>query len=114
MSRDQIIKIGMVILVVVLLCAVIITSTGMFGKIGGYANAELYTSGDTEITEDVKKIDVSWTSGKVTVAYHAENTVSLKDGPSPTTKSFSGGLTAIPCGFSLRNPASAGICRKRN
>ena len=79
MSRDQIIKIGMVILVVVLLCAVIITSTGMFGKIGGYANAELYTSGDTEITEDVKKIDVSWTSGKVTVAYHAENTVSLKE-----------------------------------
>ena len=79
MSRDQIIKIGMVILVVVLLCAVIITSTGMFGKIGGYANAELYTSGDTEITEDIKKIDVSWTSGKVTVAYHAENTVSLKE-----------------------------------
>ena len=79
MTRDQIIKIGMVVLVVVLLCAVIITSTGMLGNIGGYANAERYTSGDTEIREDIQKIDVSWTSGKVTVAYHAENTISLKE-----------------------------------
>jgi DUF4097 and DUF4098 domain-containing protein YvlB len=79
MSRDQIIKIGMVVLVVVLVCAVIITSTGMFGSSGGYANAEKYTSGDTEIQEDIKKIDVTWTSGKVTVAYHTENTIGLKE-----------------------------------
>ena len=81
MSREQIIKIAMVICVVVLLCAVIITSTGMFGTngINGYANAEKYTAGETEITAAVHHLDVNWTSGKVIVAYHPENTVKLEE-----------------------------------
>ena len=81
MSRDQIIKIAMVVCVVVLLCAVIITSTGMFGDtgIGGYANADRYTSGDAQITDEIRNLDINWTSGKVTVAYHAENTVTLRE-----------------------------------
>ncbi len=81
MSRDQIIKIAMVICIVVLLCAVIITSTGMFGGtgIGGYADAEKYTSGDTEISKPVKNLDIRWTSGKIIFAVHAENTVILQE-----------------------------------
>ena len=81
MSRDQIIKIAMVVCVVVLLCAVIVTSTGLFGAngIGGYANAEKYTAGGTEITGGVKNLDVNWTSGRVIVAYHAEDTVKLEE-----------------------------------
>ena len=81
MSREQIIKIAMVVLVVVLLCAVIITSTGMinFDGIGGYANADMYTAGGTEIRDEIRNIDIDWTCGKVTVAYHAENTVTLQE-----------------------------------
>ena len=81
MNREKVIKIAMVVCVVVLLCAVIITSTGMFGEmgIGGYANAEMYTAGPAEITEAVKNLDISWTAGKVTVVYHAGNTVTLEE-----------------------------------
>ena len=81
MNREQIIKIAMVVLVVVLLCAVIITSTGVINSdgIGGYANADMYTAGGTEITDEIRNIDIDWTCGKVTVAYHAENTVTLQE-----------------------------------
>lgn len=81
MSRDQKIKIAMVICAVIVLCAVIITSTGWFSSsgIGGYANAEKYTAGATELKEGIKNLNVNWTSGKVIIAYHAENTVALQE-----------------------------------
>ena len=81
MSRDQKIKIAMVVCVVVLACAVVITTTGMFNTsgIGGYANADQYTAGDTELSGKVQNLDINWTSGKVTVVYHEGNTVSLKE-----------------------------------
>ena len=81
MSREKMVKIAMVVLVVVLLSAVIITSTGMLGNsgIGGYANAEKYTSGDTEITDGIKNLDINWTSGRVNIAYHSGNTVILQE-----------------------------------
>ena len=81
MNRDQIIKIAMVVCVVVLLCAVIGTSTGLFGGsgIGGYANAEKYTSGDTEFTDEIRNLDINWTAGKVIVAYHAGSTATLRE-----------------------------------
>ena len=81
MSRDQKIKIAMVVCATVLLCAVIITSTGMLKTtgIGGYAHADQYTAGSAEITESVKNLDINWTSGKVTVAHHAENTVLIRE-----------------------------------
>lgn len=81
MSRDQIIKIAMVVCVVVLLCAVIVTSTGLFGGsgIGGYANAEKYTSGDTDIKDEIKNLDINWTAGQVKVAYHTGSTATLRE-----------------------------------
>ena len=81
MSRDQIIKIAMVVCVVILLCAVIITSTGIvnFNGIGGYANAEMYTAGNTEITGGFRKVDINWTSGKVTVVYHSKEAAVLEE-----------------------------------
>ena len=81
MNREKVIKIAMVVCVAVLLCAVIVTSTGMFSGtgIGGYANAEMYTSGDAEITNEVRNLDVNWTAGKVTVAYRAGSRVTLAE-----------------------------------
>ena len=81
MNRDQKIKIAMIICAMIVLCAVIITSTGIFGSagIGTYANADKYTAGGTEITDRVRNLDVNWTSGKVILAYHAEETVTLEE-----------------------------------
>ena len=81
MRRDQIIKIAMVVCAVVAACAVVISLTGTFGggSVFGYANADKYTAGDTEISGGIRKLEVNWTNGKVTVAYHAENTVTLKE-----------------------------------
>ncbi len=83
MTRDQKIKIAMIICATVLACAVIITATGMFGGgssgLFGYSNAEKYTAGGAAVKETVKNLEIHWTSGKVTVAYHPENTVILEE-----------------------------------
>ena len=81
MTRDQKIRIAMIICGTVLACAVIITATGMFSgtSVGGYANADKYTAGDTEITGKVRNLDIGWVSGKVTVAYHGKDTVSVSE-----------------------------------
>lgn len=80
MNRDKWMKILTIVCVLVLAAAAIMAVSGIFGgSIGGYANAEKYTAGDTVITDEVKNIDVNWTSGKVTVAYHAENTVTVSE-----------------------------------
>ncbi len=81
MRRDQIIKIVMVVCAVVAACAVIISLTGTFGggSLFSYANADKYTAGEAEVSGDIRNLEVNWTSGKVTVAYHAENTVTLRE-----------------------------------
>ena len=81
MSRDQIIRIAMVVCVVIILCTVIITTTDVFGRsgTGGYTSADRYTAGGTEITAEIRNLDINWTGGKVTVAFHPEKTVVLEE-----------------------------------
>lgn len=38
-----------------------------------------FTSGNATITDEVESIEIDWTSGSVTVAYHDENTVILEE-----------------------------------
>jgi len=86
MRRDQIIKIAMVVCAVVAACAVIISLTGMFGSgsLFSYANADKYTAGEAEVSGDIRNLEVNWTSGKVTITYHAEDTVTLKESANGT------------------------------
>lgn len=81
MTRDQIIKIAMVVCAVVLLCAVILNFTGGFGTSGiaSYDNADKYASGDTEINGSIRSLDVHWVSGKVIIATHSGNQVTLRE-----------------------------------
>ena len=44
-----------------------------------YENAESYTKGAADISENVKNLDIHWTSGRINVAYHKENTVLLEE-----------------------------------
>ena len=76
------IKIAMVVCAVIVVVAVIMTATDWFGGseiFGSYANAEKYTAGGTEIADGIQNLDIHWTSGKVTVAYHAENTITVAE-----------------------------------
>ena len=79
MNRNQVLKIAMIVCAAVLICSVAVTATGIFGQISGYADAEKYTAGDAEIAAEVKNLDINWTSGKVTVAYHGKSTVELRE-----------------------------------
>lgn len=44
-----------------------------------YENADKYTAGNAVIDGAVKNLDVHWTSGDVTIAYHDEDTVELTE-----------------------------------
>ena len=44
-----------------------------------YENAEKYTAGGATLKDAVKHLDVHWTDGSVTLAYHAQNTVEIAE-----------------------------------
>ena len=79
MSRGKIIQIAIAVCAVILAGAVIITSTGALKDIGAYADAEKYTAGETDISGGIAGLDVHWTSGRVIIAYHGEDTVLLRE-----------------------------------
>ena len=64
------------LLTVSLLVVLILLAAGSwfaFGKGTGilFANADQYTSGDTEITSPVDALEIDWTSGEVRIEHHA-------------------------------------------
>lgn len=80
MNRDRMIRGITMLCAAVLLCAVIVSAGGLIAKAAsGYEHAEKYTAGDAEITGIVKNLEVNWTSGKITVAYHGKETVELRE-----------------------------------
>lgn len=65
---------------VALIAAVALSLNSIFGWMGfTYANAEKYTAGDAEILDAVKKLDIDWTSGVVTVVYHQDSKILLSE-----------------------------------
>ncbi len=44
-----------------------------------YSNANKYTSGDREITDEISQIDINWTSGSVSVSRYDKDTVSITE-----------------------------------
>ncbi len=80
MSRNQWTKMGMAVCLVVLAAAAVMNLTGLFGGSPfGYAHAEKYTAGEASISGPVRNLDIDWTNGKVNLAYHSENTVTLQE-----------------------------------
>ncbi len=79
MSKSIILKIAAAVCIVALLaCA--FTIFGKTFRIGNhYANAEQYTAGAATLDKPVKNLDVNWTDGRVTIAYHAKNTVEISE-----------------------------------
>ena len=71
---------------IAVICAVFLIAAAAFaiGSIcnvmgATYENAESYTKGAADISENVKNLDIHWISGRINVAYHKENTVLLEE-----------------------------------
>ena len=45
----------------------------------GYADAEQYNAGGTTLDAAVENLDIHWTDGKVTIAYHGKDTVEISE-----------------------------------
>ena len=68
------------------LCAAALIAAILLGIASGsewiglsFAHAEDYAAGDAEIAGKIKNLDIEWTSGAVTVAYHSADTVLLRE-----------------------------------
>ena len=80
MSRNQKIRTLMAGCALILAAAVILAVSGIFGGIGyTYGNAEKYTSGETELKESIRNLEVGWVDGAVKIEYHAGNTILLRE-----------------------------------
>ncbi len=80
MKKNGMLKIVSILCAAVLIAAAALALTQVFGgAVFTYANAEKYTAGNAEILDTVKNLDVEWTSGKVIVAYHKGNAVTLSE-----------------------------------
>lgn len=78
MSRNTI-KIATILCVVALVaCGALILGRSIFTATH-YANAEKYTVGGATLKDAVKHLDVNWTDGSVTLAYHAKDTVEIAE-----------------------------------
>ena len=80
MNRNTILIAAMIICALALAAAGAMALSGVFGSIGyGYSDADKYAAGDAEIPGDVRNLDIHWISGKISVAYHPENTIILSE-----------------------------------
>ena len=81
MTRNQKIRIAMIVCAVIVAGAVLLSVSGIFGGGAGfaYAHAEKYTAGETEITGTVRNLAVNWVDGSVTVAYHDRDSILLSE-----------------------------------
>lgn len=54
--------------------------TGCTGfRTSSYANADRYTAGDAEFTDEIRRIEIDWPSGSVNLVPHAKDTVLLSE-----------------------------------
>ena len=71
----------MMIALVVCLALLAVGSVWLFGRSAGtaYANAEMYTAGNTAIASPVERLDVEWTAGRVRVVYGEGNELLVEE-----------------------------------
>lgn len=80
MSRNQWIRIGMIVCTVIVVIAAAVSLSGIFGGSPfSYANAEKYTAGETEISGNVRNLEIVWVNGKVNLEYHSEQRIDLRE-----------------------------------
>ena len=87
MSRNNMLRIAMILCAVVLAAAVAVSLADGVGY--RYENSEKYTAGGGTVEGAVRNLDVDWIDGQVKVAYHGEPTVLISEA---SNKDISGDL----------------------
>ncbi len=77
MKRNQILRGISIICAVALIAAGALWLKSVLGF--SFANAEKYSAGGAEITGTVRNLDISWTSGSVTLEYDQGGTVRIRE-----------------------------------
>ena len=76
-------KTNKLLTIVIAVCGIILLAAVALGFLGintyNYDHAEEYTAGETDITGTVRNLDIDWTSGKVTIASHDADTITLRE-----------------------------------
>ena len=76
MKKSSIFTVALIICLI-LLGTVAFTVFGV--SVGGYANAEKYQAGDTEISAAVENLEINWTEGTVNIVFHEGSGVSVSE-----------------------------------
>lgn len=73
-------RITLKLIIVILTSLIIYLFTGCISLGESYSNADKYSAGNREFSgSEVQSLDIYWTSGKVTVSRHNENTVTVTE-----------------------------------
>ena len=79
MKKTMIFKIAAAACVIALLACTALIFGHNFRLGMNYADAEQYTAGGVTVTDPVHNLDIHWTEGLVTIAYHADNTIEISE-----------------------------------
>ena len=80
MSKNTALKTGLLICAMVLTAAVFVSVKSVISLAGGnFPDAEKYNTGDAEIEDPVKNLNIDWTSGKINIEYHKSNTITIHE-----------------------------------
>ena len=79
MKKTMIFKVAAAACVVALLVCTFLIFGHNFRLGTHYADAEQYTAGGATVTDPVNNLDIHWTEGLVTIAYHADNTIEISE-----------------------------------
>jgi len=77
MNKSKVLTILLGVCLVALGAASLFLFGGSFIK--SYADAHMYQTGDTTLEGKVENLEIDWTDGRVTVAYHAGDTVTIAE-----------------------------------
>lgn len=78
--KSNVLKIALVICALVLVAAVVLAVTGVFGfGTYTYSDAEKYTAGAAEQAVTLRGLDIDWINGRVNIVYHSGDTVMISE-----------------------------------
>ena len=78
MKNNTLFKVIMSVCTVLLIAGVVLSAKTVIGY-AGFAGGDGYTAGNATISQNIKNLDIDWTSGMINIDYHKENTVIIEE-----------------------------------
>ncbi len=80
MSKNKILTVILAACGIILLAGVVLALTGLFGStLDVYDHAEMYTAGEAAVSGTVRCLDIDWSAGGVTFAWHDGDGILLSE-----------------------------------